>query len=113
VFSESLTEAVMTSAGLFGDLPETNVFVSVPAGAPRLREPVRDQVELRPVDLTAAAAGAVAVCPSQGIGRARALDRLCKNHDAYRWLCDGVSVNYHGLSDFRVAHPDLLDRPSR
>ena len=28
----------------------------------------------------------------------------------YRWLCGGVSVNYHGLSDFRVAHVALLDR---
>jgi transposase len=47
---------------------------------------------------------------SQGVGSARALDRLCKSHDAYRWLCGGVSVNYHGLADFRVGQPDLLDR---
>ena len=47
---------------------------------------------------------------SQGVGSARALDRLCDSHDAYRWLCGGVSVNYHTLADFRVAHPDLLDR---
>jgi hypothetical protein len=39
-----------------------------------------------------------------------ALARLCEHHDAYRWLCGGVSVNYHGLSDFRVAHPQLLDQ---
>ena len=47
---------------------------------------------------------------SEGVGSARALARLCENHDAYRWLCGGVSVNYHGLSDFRTDHPDLLDR---
>jgi transposase len=47
---------------------------------------------------------------SEGVGSARALDRLCKYHDAYRWLCGGVNVNYHSLSDFRVAHPELLDR---
>jgi transposase len=47
---------------------------------------------------------------SQGVGSARALARLCESHDAYRWLCGGVSVNYHGLSDFRTAHPELLDR---
>jgi transposase len=47
---------------------------------------------------------------SQGVGTARALDRLCKSHDAYRWLCGGVNLNYHVLSDFRVAHPELLDR---
>jgi transposase len=47
---------------------------------------------------------------SQGVGSARALARLCESHDAYRWLCGGVSVNYHGLSDFRTAHAELLDR---
>jgi transposase len=45
----------------------------------------------------------------QGVGSARALDKLCKEHVAYRWICGGVTVNYHALSDFRVAHPDLLD----
>lgn len=38
-----------------------------------------------------------------GVGSARELDRLCDAHDAYRWLRGGVSVNYHTLSDFRVA----------
>jgi transposase len=47
---------------------------------------------------------------SQGVGSARALARLCESHDAYRWLCGGVSVNYHGLADFRTAHPDLLEQ---
>jgi transposase len=45
-----------------------------------------------------------------GVGSARALDRLCKSHDAYRWLCSGVSVNYHTLADFRIGCADLLDR---
>jgi transposase len=47
---------------------------------------------------------------SQGIGSARTLDHLCKSHDAYRWLCGGVTVNYHTLADFRVDNADLLDR---
>ncbi len=47
---------------------------------------------------------------SQGVGSARALARLCESHDAYRWLCGGVSVNYHALSDFRSGHGALLDR---
>jgi transposase len=47
---------------------------------------------------------------SDGIGSARALDRLCTSHDVYRWLCGGVSVNYHTLADFRVGCADLLDR---
>ena len=46
---------------------------------------------------------------SQGVGSARALAKLCERDDAYRWLCGGVSVNYHTLADFRVAHPWLLD----
>jgi len=45
-----------------------------------------------------------------GVGSARELDRLCKDHVAYRWICGGVSVNYHTLSDFRTANVDLLDR---
>jgi transposase len=44
-----------------------------------------------------------------GIGSARALDRLCGAHDAYRWICGGVEVNYHTLSDFRVGHVAFLD----
>ncbi len=45
----------------------------------------------------------------EGVGSARELDRLCEHHDAYRWLCGGVSVNYHTLSDFRVSHQQELD----
>jgi len=45
-----------------------------------------------------------------GVGSARALGRLCEEHDAYRWLCGGVSVNYHTLADFRVAHGEFLDQ---
>ena len=47
---------------------------------------------------------------SDGVGSARALERLCNSHDVYRWLCGGVSVNYHTLADFRVGCADLLDR---
>lgn len=46
---------------------------------------------------------------SQGVGSARALDRLCSEHDAYRWLLGGVTVNYHTLSDFRGQHADALE----
>lgn len=44
-----------------------------------------------------------------GVGSARQLARLCEDHVAYRWICGGVSVNYHTLSDFRTAHPAVLD----
>ena len=46
----------------------------------------------------------------EGVGSARQLDRLCERDVAYRWLCGGVPVNYHGLSDFRCAHAEVLDR---
>ncbi|MFQ5974154.1 MAG: IS1182 family transposase [Alphaproteobacteria bacterium] len=44
-----------------------------------------------------------------GVGSAREVDRLCQHHDAYRWIRGGVPVNYHTLSDFRVAHQAALD----
>ena len=46
---------------------------------------------------------------SQAVGSARALARLCEAHDAYRWICGGVSLNHHLLSDFRVNHGAALD----
>jgi hypothetical protein len=45
----------------------------------------------------------------EGIGSARALERLCRPHAAYRWLCGRVPVNYHDLSDFAAAWA-VLDR---
>lgn len=141
----------MARDGLFEDLP-VMAGVSKPAGRARLREPMRDQIALRAVDLDSLIAadhrariiwryverldlsaleervaarehtpGQAPASPrlllalwlyatSEGIGSARALARSCESHDAYRWLCGGVSVNYHGLADFRGAHPDLLDR---
>jgi transposase len=45
----------------------------------------------------------------EGVGSARLLDRLCKSDAAYRWLCGGVSVNYHTLSDFRGDAGAVLD----
>ena len=44
-----------------------------------------------------------------GVGSARELDRLCESEDAYRWLCGGVGVNHHTLSDFRVEQAAWLD----
>lgn len=46
---------------------------------------------------------------SEGIGSAREVARLCQAHDAYRWICGGVSTNHHTLSDFRVDHAAALD----
>jgi transposase len=142
----------MAEEELFEDLPVQTISRTSDPGHPRLREPVRDQVELRAVELDQLIGaehparviwdyvrgldlealeqsvrarehtpGQAPVSPrlllalwlyatSEGIGSARALARLCESHDAYRWLCGGVSVNYHGLADFRTANPELLDR---
>jgi transposase len=129
------------------DLPEpptpSQVAQSVTAGKPRLRVPIRDQIEVRwaslddlleadhPVRIVWAAVCALdlkswlseikaverhvgrdATDPRllvalwtfatlKGIGSARELDRLCCECLPYQWLCGGVSVNYHMLSDFR------------
>ena len=45
----------------------------------------------------------------ESIGKARGIARLTESHDAYRWLCGGVGVNYHSLSDFRVEHGEALN----
>jgi len=145
---------MMADDKLFDELPEQSAPAAqaMPRGAPRLREPMRDQIELRAVDIDSLIGqdhparviwayvegldlseledrvkarenrpGHPAPSPrlllalwlyatSDGVGSARALDRLCANHDVYRWLCGGVSLNYHTLSDFRVGCADLLDR---
>src|SRR3989440_2379975 len=150
--SQQFGAAAMSGDELFPHLPVQMNARAVETGDARLREPVRDQVELRALDLDGLIGpahpartiwdyvqkldlqaleeavrarqhtpGQAPVSPrllvalwlhatSEGIGSARALARLCESHDAYRWLCGGVSVNYHGLADFRTAHPDLLDR---
>src|SRR5712691_4102150 len=144
----------MAGDELFGELPnQARPQAGQEArGAPRLREPKRDQIELRAVDIESLIGeehparlfwayvlgldlreledqikarehtpGHPPITPalllalwlyatSQGVGSARALERLCRSHDVYRWLCGGVSVNYHTLADFRVGHADLLDR---
>jgi transposase len=144
----------MASDELFGELPEQARPKTDAArqAAPRLREPRRDQVELRAVDIDSLIGedhnarivwryvagldlseledgikargdrpGHPATAPrlllalwlyatSDGVGSARGLARLCESHDAYRWLCGGVSVNHHTLGDFRVECADLLDR---
>jgi transposase len=144
----------MAGDELFSELPDRPKpqVAEDTRGAPRMREPMRDQIELRAVDIDSLIgqdhlarliwAYVVALdlseldarikarehtpghppasprlllalwlyATSQGVGSARALAQLCKSHDAYRWLCGGVSVNHHQLSDFRVGCADLLDR---
>ena len=44
-----------------------------------------------------------------GVGAAREIERLCSQHLAYQWMCGGVNVNHHTLSDFRNLSSDLLN----
>jgi transposase len=45
----------------------------------------------------------------EGIGSARMIDRLCRQHAAYRWLCGGAPVNHDLLAEFRRDNSTRLD----
>lgn len=45
----------------------------------------------------------------QGVGSGREIARLSRSHDAYRWICGGVGVNYHALNDFRADNETWFD----
>jgi transposase len=45
----------------------------------------------------------------EGVGSGREVARLILAHDAYRWICGGVSVNYHAINDFRADNQALMD----
>jgi transposase len=137
------------------DLPEppspAQAAQSMPSGKPRLRLPIRDQIEMRtaslddlleadhPVRVVWAAVCALdlkswlgeikaveghvgrdATDPRllialwvfatlKAVGSARELARLCQECLPYQWLCGGVSVNYHMLSDFRSSGGEKWD----
>lgn len=46
----------------------------------------------------------------QGEGSAREIARLCGSEIAYQWLCGGVTVNHHTLSDFRAQGGEKWDQ---
>ena len=73
-----------------------------------------------PIEARDAVAGAPAIDPklllalwvyatSDGEGSAREIWRLTDVHAAYRWLCGGVDVGYHTLSDFRSQQGEVLN----
>ena len=51
----------------------------------------------------------LAICHLGRRGQCTGLARLTQADDAYRWICGGVQVNYHTLSDFRSQQGDFLD----
>ncbi len=44
------------------------------------------------------------------VSSARELARLTERDLVYMWICGGVSVNYHLLSDFRSQHREFLEK---
>ncbi len=46
----------------------------------------------------------------EGIGSARELARRCERDIPYMWLCGGIGINYHMLSDFRVGQGEFLEQ---
>jgi transposase len=40
---------------------------------------------------------------------ARKLEELCGNHDVYKWICGGISVNRTSLAEFRSQNPRKFD----
>jgi transposase len=125
------------------DLPPRPPQEAPLPGTPRLRQVIRDQVELREASLDELvpadhqvrvvweAVGLFDLTPwlqnikavegqvgrdstpprllmalwiyatLQGIASARQIARFCEQHVAYQWLCGGVKLNYHTISDFR------------
>jgi transposase len=45
---------------------------------------------------------------SRGLSSAREISRRCAYDPAFQWLCGMEVINYHTLSDFRVAHDKAL-----
>lgn len=45
----------------------------------------------------------------EGIGSGRVIETYCRDHNAFKWLCGDVPVNYHTLTDFRTNNKELLD----
>jgi transposase len=45
----------------------------------------------------------------EAVGSARELARLCEKHLAFKWLCGGVTVNHHMLSDFRTENREAWE----
>jgi|SRR5579863_828934 len=145
----------MSQERMFTDLPASeavqNVSQALPPREIRIKEPVRNQVEIvcrdldsflpedhavrlirafldrmdlssfyRQVQAYLDGPGRPATSPkvlltlwlyatTEQIGSARRLAGLCERDDVYRWICGGVPINYHMLSDFRVAHKAALD----
>ncbi len=82
-----------------------------------------ESIDLEPfyqdIHVSSSQAGRTAISPEifislwlvatlDGISSAREIARRCETDLIYRWICGGVSVNYHSISDFRSGHVEKL-----
>jgi transposase len=70
----------------------------------------RDEVAGRPATDPQVVLAVWLYASLEGIGSARAIDRLCRQHAAYRWRCGGAPINHDLLAGFRRENAALLDR---
>ena len=70
----------------------------------------RDDVAGRPASDPAVLLALWLYATMEGVGAARAVERLCDYHAAYRWICGGVPANHDMLSAFRRESGAVLDR---
>ena len=69
----------------------------------------RDEVAVAPAIDPKILLGLWVYSTSEGEGSAREIWRLTEVHAAYRWICGGVDVGYHTLSDFRSERGAVVD----
>ena len=69
----------------------------------------RDDLPGRPAAAPAVLLALWLYATLDGVGSARAIERLCEHHAAYRWLAGGVPANHDMLSEFRRDSGALLD----
>jgi transposase len=70
----------------------------------------RDEVAGRPATDPQVVLAVWLYATMEGIGSGRAIDRLCQQHAAYRWLCGGAPVNHDLLATFRRENAAIMDR---
>jgi transposase len=45
----------------------------------------------------------------EGIGSGRVIETYCTDHNAFKWLCGNIAVNYRTITDFRIDNKELLN----
>jgi transposase len=69
----------------------------------------REFTEGRPANDVRVMAGLWLWAAVNNIARGRLLARFCERDLTFKWMCGGLSMNYHTLNDFRVGHQKALD----